>query len=69
MYSQEATRTVPIYQTFPIFAAIMGIVFLDEHLSALHWVSIVATVAGAVLLGMRHDAEYGGCFFTGRSSS
>ena len=58
MYSQEATRTVPIYQTFPIFAAVMGIVFLDEHLSALHWAAIVATVAGAALLAMRHDDEY-----------
>lgn len=58
MYSQEATRTVPIVQTFPIFAAIMGVVFLDEQLSAIHWFGIVATVGGAVLLAMRYDQEY-----------
>ena len=45
----EVSRAVPAYHTFPVFVAIMAVTFLDEHLSVLHWVSILLVVAGAGL--------------------
>ena len=58
LYSQEVSRTVPIYQSFPIFAALIAVFFLDESLASYHWVGIVATVFGAGLLSVRQDQEY-----------
>ena len=46
----EVSRAVPAYHTFPVFVAIMAVTFLDEHLSVLHWVSILLVVAGAGLV-------------------
>ena len=62
LYSQEVSRAIPIYQTFPLFAALIAVFFLDEHLSTYHWLAIAATVAGAVLLSVRQDQEYRGLF-------
>jgi len=58
LYSQEVSRTVPVYQTFPIFTALLAVVFLGEDLSVVHWIAIVATVAGAVLISLRLDQGY-----------
>ena len=62
LYSQEVSRTVPVYQTFPIFTALLAVVLLGEDLSPVHWIAIVATVAGAVLISMRLDQGYRGLF-------
>jgi uncharacterized membrane protein len=62
LFSQEVSRTVPVYQTFPIFTALLAVVFLGEDLSAVLWIAIVATVAGAVLISLRLDQGYRGLF-------
>ncbi len=62
LYSQEVSRSVPVYQTFPIVAALLAVFFLDEDLSAFHWIAILATVAGAVLISLRLDQGYRGLF-------
>ncbi len=62
LYSQEVSRTIPVYQTFPIFAALLAVVFLGEDLSSVHWVAILATVAGAVLISLRLDQGYHSLF-------
>jgi uncharacterized membrane protein len=62
LYSQEVSRTIPVYQTFPIFAALLAVVFLGEDLSPVHWVAILATVAGAVLISLRLDQGYHSLF-------
>ena len=46
---------IPVYQTFPIFAAFMAALFLDERLAPLQWAAVVVTVAGAVLLSVQRD--------------
>ena len=58
LFTQEVSRTIPVYQTFPIFAALLAVVFLDEVVSPSQWVGIAATVAGAVALSVRSDAGY-----------
>ena len=58
LYSQEVSRTIPIFSTFPIFAALIGVFFLNETLSPYHWVAILATVTGAALLSLRQNQKY-----------
>ena len=55
LFSQEVSRVIPVYQTFPIFAAFMAALFLDERLAPLQWAAVVVTVAGAVLLSVQRD--------------
>ena len=58
LFSQEVSRSIPVFHTNPIFAALLAVIFLDEELSAFSWVAIVATVFGAILLFLRRDQEY-----------
>ena len=58
LFTQEVSRTIPVYQTFPVFAALIAVVFLDEVVTPVQWVAIGATVAGAVALSVRTDAGY-----------
>lgn len=62
LFSQEVSRTIPIFQTFPVFAALLAVLFLGEHLSLYHWVAILATVAGTILLSVRQDQAFRGLF-------
>ena len=62
LYSQEVSRTIPVTQTSPIFAALIALAFLGEAISALQWAAIVATVAGAILLSLRIDRGYSTIF-------
>lgn len=62
LYTQEVSRTIPVTQTAPIFAAIIGVAFLGEAVSPLQWLAIVATVTGAVMISLRIDASYRGVF-------
>ncbi len=45
--SLEVSRVIPIYHTFPVFAAILAVVFLGEEILPVHWLGILAVVAGA----------------------
>lgn len=58
LFTQEVSRTIPVYQTFPVFAALIAVVFLDEVVTPSQWVAIGATVAGAAALSVRTDAGY-----------
>ena len=62
LYSQEVSRTIPVTQTAPIFAAFIGVAFLGEDVSPLQWLAIVATVSGAVMISLRIEANYRGVF-------
>ncbi len=55
LYFQEVSRTIPVTQTAPIFAALFALTFLGESISALQWTGIVATVVGAALLSLRME--------------
>ena len=65
LYSQEVSRTVPVTQTAPIFAALIGVAFLGESVSAFQWLAIVATVLGAVTISLRLGANYRGVVLHG----
>ncbi len=60
LYSQEVSRTIPVTQTAPIFAALIGVAFLGESVSPLQWLAIVVTVAGAVTISLRIGADVRG---------
>ncbi len=64
LFTQEVSRTIPVYQTFPVFAALIAVVFLDEVVTPLQWGAIGATVAGAIALSVRTDAGYRRLFLT-----
>ena len=56
LFTEEVSRTVAVFQSYPIFTALFALLFLDEDLGAVEWLAIVAVVAGAVLLSLRADA-------------
>ena len=58
LYRQEVSRTIPLTQTAPIYAAVFAMLFLGESITATQWVAIVATVVGAVALSLKFDATY-----------
>ena len=60
LFRQEVSRTIPVTQTAPIFAAVFALVFLGESITLLQWLAIVATVSGAVMLSLKFDAGFGG---------
>jgi len=53
--SEEVSRVIPVVHTFPIFVAILAVPLLSETLGYLEWVSIILTVAGAVLISIKYD--------------
>ena len=59
LYGQEVSRAVPVFQTYPVFTALLAFVFLGERLDALAWAAIVAVVAGAALMSARIGAGAG----------
>jgi drug/metabolite transporter (DMT)-like permease len=60
--SQEVSRTVPIAQSAPIFAAILGYLFLGENLNSIQWLAVLVTASGALLLSVRKGSGYAGIF-------
>ena len=52
----EASRIYPIYNTAPIFVAIMAVFVLGEVLRGWQWVAILVTVSGAVLVSAERTA-------------
>ncbi len=61
LYRQEVSRVIPVYQTYPIFTALIAVIFLGERLDAVEWLAMSAVVGGAVLLSFRRDES--GCGF------
>lgn len=53
LFTQEVSRTIPVTQSSPIFAAILALTFLDEPISLLQWGGIMATVIGSIMLSLR----------------
>ncbi len=59
LFSREASKTIPIFQTFPAFVAPMAVIFLGEELALYQWIAILAVVAGAVMNSIKRDSGYG----------
>ena len=62
LYANEVSRTIPVFQSYPIFTAIYAFFFLGEKLGAVEWLAIVVVVAGAVLLSLRCGTSYRSLF-------
>ena len=60
LFHQEASRTIPVTQTSPVFAAVFALVFLGESITLLQWLAIFATVSGAVMISLKFDGGFGG---------
>ncbi len=65
---QDASLVTAVYQTAPVFVAIMAVGLLSEELTAWHWLAIIVTVAGAALISLRRRRAggppvLGGWFF------
>jgi bacterial/archaeal transporter family protein len=58
LYRQEVSRVVPVTQTAPIFAAILAVLFLGETMSTGQWLSVGATVTGAILISLKIGERY-----------
>ena len=55
---EEVSRVVPVFQTYPIFVALMAVALLGEVIGPLKWLAILLAVGGAVLVSLRR-AELG----------
>ncbi|MCY4581836.1 MAG: EamA family transporter [Chloroflexi bacterium] len=53
LFGNEVSRTIPIFQSYPIFTAIYAFFFLGEDLGAVEWLAVAVVVAGTVLISFR----------------
>ena len=60
LFEREVSRTMAVFQTYPVFVAPMAVMFLGEDLALYQWAAILAVVSGAVMISIRRDAEHGG---------
>jgi drug/metabolite transporter (DMT)-like permease len=47
---EQMGRIVPVSQTSPVFAAILGVIFLGEHLEWWGWFAVLLVVGGAAIV-------------------
>jgi drug/metabolite transporter (DMT)-like permease len=50
---EEASRASAIIHTFPVFVAILAVIFLDETMGLGQWAAVMVIVAGAFLISLR----------------
>ena len=50
---QDASVVAAVYQTAPVFVAIIAVIFLKESLTFFQWLAILLTVAGAILISLK----------------
>ena len=62
LYTQEVSRTIPITQSYPIFAALLAFLVLGENISLIQWGGIIIAVLGSALLSLRIDGDMHGIF-------
>lgn len=53
---EEASRASAIIHTFPVFVAVLAVIFLGEVLAVGQWVAILVVVAGAFIISLRGAA-------------
>ena len=60
LFSNEVSRTIPVFQTYPIFTAIFAFLFFGEHIGLIGWLAILTVVAGGMLMSYRPERSYRG---------
>jgi len=56
---EEASRASAIFHTFPVFVAIIAVVWLGETLIPGQWAAIIVIVGGAILVSVRRSSRPG----------
>ncbi len=51
---REVSRAVPIIDSYPIFVAVLAVVFLGQSLTPVKWLAIALVVAGAILISQHN---------------
>jgi uncharacterized membrane protein len=51
---EEVSRAVPIIDGYPVFVAILAVVFLGQSLTLTRWLAIAMVVAGAILVSQHN---------------
>jgi drug/metabolite transporter (DMT)-like permease len=51
--TEEVSRAVPIFHTFPVFVAILAVPLLGETLGYLQWLAIIVIVSGSVIVSAK----------------
>ena len=46
LYTQEVSRVIPVYQTYPMFTALIAFFFLGERLDAVEWLAMLLSWEG-----------------------
>ena len=49
---QDVSLVVPVTSSSPVFVAILAVVLLSERLTALHWIAILVTISGTVIVSL-----------------
>ena len=62
LFTQEVSRSIPVTQSAPIFAAVLALFVLGESISLLQWGGITLAVLGSVLISIRTDVRVSGIF-------
>ena len=62
LYRQEVSRTIPITQSSPIFAALLAFLLLGENISLIQWGGIIIAVLGSALISLKIDSDIQGIF-------
>lgn len=52
---EEVSRVISVVYTYPIFVAIIAVLFMGETLGYLQWLAIIIVVAGAVMGSVRQS--------------
>lgn len=52
MESQDVSKVVPVVSTYPIFVALLALMFLGESVTTLSLICVLITVSGAVLVSL-----------------
>ena len=58
LFSREVSRTIPVFQTYPIFTAIFAFLFFGEQIGLIGWLAILTVVAGGMLMSYRVGTSY-----------
>ncbi len=55
LQKEEVSRVIPVVYTYPIFVAILAVLFMGETLGYLQWLAIIIVVAGALMVSVRQS--------------
>ncbi|AHB13921.1 MULTISPECIES: DMT family transporter [Dehalococcoides] len=57
--TEEVSRVIPIYYSYPIFVSLMAVPLLGESIGLLRWLAILAVVGGVILVSARKNGNSG----------